>query len=278
VTGTSGMLGSAVVQCTPASLQVIPFTRADADLTERSAVERAVAKLSPQTIIHCAAYADVDGCTTDPQRAWANNADATRLLAEACRENDVRLVYVSTDYVFSGTKCDPYTPEDAPNPINVYGESKLAGEQAVAECLEDYLIVRTQWLYGPGSRHFVEAVIRRARSGQLLRVVCDEMGSPTYVCDLAEALWLATASELTGVVHVTNSGFCSRLKLAREALDLAGMNSVQIEPIRSDQWPSSTRRPLHAILNNSRWIQAGYPALRPWQQALADFIGGYFLS
>lgn len=278
MTGAAGMLGSAIVRRAPAHHQMMAITRADGDLTQRHVAERMVSDLSPRAVIHCAAYADVDGCTADPQRAQANNTEATRLLAQACSWHDIRMLYVSTDYVFSGTKSQPYKPDDEPDPINAYGESKLGGEQAVADQLEDYLIVRTQWLYGAGGKNFVTGVVERARSGQPLKVVRDELGSPTYVYDLAGALWLAVEAKLFGIVHVTNSGHCSRLELAREALKLAGVGHVQMEPISSEQWPSPTRRPLHAILDNSRWVQAGYPPLRPWKQALTDFARTYLAS
>jgi len=250
-------------------------TRADGDLTDQTATERVFAQHAPDTVIHCAAYADVDGCTRDPQRAWSDNAEATAVVARECALHGCRLVFVSTDYVFSGTKPEPYGVDDVPDPVNPYGESKLAGERAVAELLADYLIVRTQWLYGPGGRNFISSVCERARSGQPMRVVADEYGSPTYTSDLATALWEAAISRLRGIVHVTNSGTCSRLELAQFALRAAGLGDTQIEPIKSSEWPSPTVRPLHAILDNSRWVLAGHAGLRPWQPAVADFVSAY---
>ncbi len=276
ITGAAGMLGSAVVESAPVGQDVVGVTRANGDLTDGDTARATFAAHAPHAVIHCAAYTDVDGCTRDPQRARRNNAKATALLAQECAERGTRLVFLSTDYVFSGAKAEPYKEGDTPDPINPYGESKLAAERAVAELLDDYLIVRTQWLYGPGGSNFVSAILNRAQAGEPLQVVEDEFGSPTYTFDLAPALWLAVASELRGTVHITNSGHCSRVELAAAALQAAGLADTGIEPIASADWPSPTARPLHAILDNSRWVQAGYPPLRPWQEAVEDFIATHF--
>ncbi len=270
------MLGSAVVKSAPAGRDFVAVTRADGDLTDSRGVKAIFATHAPHLVIHCAAYTDVDGCTRDPQRAHRNNTEATKLVAQQCAERGTRLVFLSTDYVFSGTKTQAYEEDDKPDPINSYGESKLAAERAVAELLDDYLIVRTQWLYGPGGKNFVSAILNRAQAGEPLKVVEDEFGSPTYTFDLAQALWLAVASELRGIVHIANSGHCSRLALAEAALQAAGLADTEIEPVKSVDWPSPTARPLHAILDNSRWVQAGYSPLRPWQQAVESFVVTYF--
>lgn len=269
------MLGSAVANSPPPHINVVSLTRADGDLTNPQTACALVATHRPDAVIHCAAYTDVDGCTRDPQRAWQNNAQATRLLAAACAAHSVRLIAVSTEYVFSGTKGEPYEVDDETDPINAYGESKLAGERAIAETLADYLIVRTQWLFGPGGRNFITAILDRAQAGETLRIVKDETGSPTYALDLAPALWLAVASELQGIVHITNSGTCNRLQLARFALQVADLDHVRIEPVTSQEWPSPTQRPKRAALSNERWLQAGHAPLRPWQEAVEEFAVTY---
>ena len=269
VTGAAGMLGTALLKAVGAGIECIPATRADADLASAPQVASLLSRHRPRCVIHTAAYTDVDGCTRDPERAMRDNAMASAVLARACAAHGARLVMVSTDYVFSGEKTDPYEVDDPPDPINAYGESKARAEAELARVMSDYLIVRTQWLYGPGGRSFVAAILKRAAEGSALRVVDDESGSPTCTGDLARALWQAVISGHTGILHVTNSGVCSRLELARATLECAGIDGVAIEPIRSSEWPSPTRRPLRAILDTRRWSETGHEPLPHWRDALA---------
>jgi len=211
ITGAAGMLGSALVRACGGDAACTPATRADADLTHAPAVAELLDSVQPDCVIHAAAYTDVDGCTRDPDRAMRNNAEATGILASACQSREIRLVAVGSEYVFSGTRHQPYGVDDPVDPINPYGRSKAAAEAEIAARMSDYLIVRTQWLYGPGGGNFVSAILNRARDGKPLKVVDDEFGSPTYTADLADALLEAAVSDLTGIVHITNSGVCSRL-------------------------------------------------------------------
>lgn len=269
VTGAAGMLGTALLRTVGPGIECIPATRADADLASAPQVDLLLSRHRPQCVIHAAAYADVDGCTRDPERAMRDNALASAVLARACTAHGARLVMVSTDYVFSGEKTEPYAVDDPPDPVNVYGESKARAEAELARAMSDYLIVRTQWLYGPGGRSFVAAILKRAAEGSVLRVVDDEFGSPTCTDDLARALWQAAASTHTGIMHVTNSGVCNRLELARATLECAGMDAVAIDPLHSAEWPSPTRRPLRAILDTRRWSETGHEPLPHWRDALA---------
>lgn len=266
------MLGSALQRAADPHIECIPTTRPDADLASASQVELLLSRHSPQYVIHAAAYTDVDGCTRDPERAMRDNAQATALLAAACAEHGIRLVMVSTDYVFSGDKREPYRVDDPPDPINAYGESKAAAEAQLARLMSEFLIVRTQWLYGPGGRSFVAAILKRALEGSALRVVDDEFGSPTSTADLARALWQVAGSHHTGVMHVTNTGVCSRFELALAAIECAGLSGVPVDPIHSAQWPSPTRRPARAVLDTTRWVEAGYAPLPHWRQALAACV------
>ncbi|MGC9316744.1 MAG: dTDP-4-dehydrorhamnose reductase [Armatimonadota bacterium] len=270
VTGAAGMLGQEVCRAAPQWVTPICLTRAGGDLTVAAEARRALHSARPEIIIHCAAWTDVDGATRDPEAAWQANAVATEHVAEVAAELDARLLYVSTDYVFSGAD-GPYVESDAPSPVNPYGESKLAGERAVAE-LPTHLIVRTQWLYGPGGRNFVEAILEAARQGRALRVVQNEYGCPTYAPDLAGALWQLLEADARGVMHVVNQGACSRLELAYAALAEAGLEDVKVTGIASEQWPSPTRRPVNAVLASERLAEVGLAPLRPWRQALRDYV------
>ena len=272
IAGAAGTLGTTLIDLAPAEIAAIGVDLVDADLSILDGARQALVPHSPDVVIHCAAYTDVEGCTQEPARAHQHNAIATTNVAQICADLGARLLYMSTDYVFDGTKGQPYTEDDPPHPINAYGESKLAGERAVAQLLEDWLIVRTQWMFGPGGTDFVDKIIAQARQGQQLRVVADEFSSPTYSCDLVGALWQVALTDVQGIVHVTNSGYCSPVQLARYVLDTAGMSHAEIAEIPSTEWPSPTRRPQFSVLDNRRWQQLGFQPLRPWQEAVGEYV------
>ena len=180
------MLGRRLVEAFRESFEVIPATRRELDVTSLDAVHRFVSVELPHVIVHAAAYMDVDGCEKDPDRAHRTNGIGTRNVALAAREADAELVYVSTDFVFDGKKLEPYGEWDAPNPISVYGASKLWGEEFTRDLLSRFYIVRTQWVFGPYGRNFVDTILSNAAKKSELRVVTDQRGSPTYTVDLAE--------------------------------------------------------------------------------------------
>ncbi len=271
VTGAAGMLGQDVCHSAPEWATVVALTRADGDLTRPEEAQAALHGPRPHIIIHCAAYTDVDGATRHPERAQAGNVTATANVCRAASELGARLLYVSTDYVFDGTADAPYTESATPSPLNAYGQSKLAGEQEVA-ATEGHLIVRTQWLYGPGRRNFVEAILEAARSGSALRVVENERGCPTYTPDLALGIWRLLETDAMGVVHLTNQGACSRLELAQTALQEAGLEDVKLTGIASEEWDSPTRRPLNAVLGSERLEEIGLDPLRNWRSAVSEYV------
>lgn len=271
VTGAAGMLGQDVVRTAPSWATVVPLTRAEGDLSVPAEACACLLRAAPDAIVHCAAFTNVDEATRDPEKAWRSNVGATHNVAAVARELRARLLYISTDYVFDGTRSRPYTESAAPAPLNPYGAGKLAGERA-ASAAPGHLIVRTQWLYGPGGRNFVRAILEAARAGKPLRVVEDEWGCPTYTPDLAEGLWRLLETNATGIVHLTNTGACSRLELATAALAAAGLADVELIGIRAEEWPSPTRRPRHAVLASERLHTLGLKPLRPWREALADYV------
>lgn len=276
ITGAAGMLGGALLRTRPETAEISPVDMPDGDLTQPGIAARLLGEHRPQVVIHCAAMADVDGCTRDPDRAHRINCDATGHVAEACRDHSVKLIYISTDYVFAGDLGRPYHEGDAPRPLNPYGESKLCGEQEAAR-LPDYLIVRTQWLYGPGGKNFVSTIVNAARTRDTLRIVSDEWGSPTYTQDLAQALWRLAATTHTGIVHVTNSEVATWHDLATVAVREAGLK-VRLEAISSAEWSSPTVRPRYSPLENRRWRELGYPPLRPWREAVTEYVREYLGS
>ena len=278
VTGAAGMLGrelAAVLSAAPQRHELILLTRSGCDITQPKVVRTSLAAARPQVVIHAAAYTDVDGCELDPGRALQVNAEGTRHVAQAAAECRARLIYISTDYVFDGTQRRPYTEADTPNPLSVYGRSKLEGEHAVREH-PDHLVVRTAWVYGRYGRHFISAILQRAQRGQPLRVVQDQVGCPTWTRDLAQALAALLASDATGIVHAAGGGFCSRHEFAAAVVEEAAARGlaprVPVEPISSAEAPRPAPRPPYSVLNSRRLAQLGIGPLPEWRQALEQFL------
>ncbi len=280
--GSIGMLGSDVVATwlrarehdptgLPSLVEVADWTVVD--LTDEQAVHEFIERQNPSLVVNCAAYTDVDGCTRDPARAMLVNGDAAAFVAAACAEVGARLMHVSTDFVFDGRSDRPYVEDDPVNPLSPYGESKLAGERAVLEHVPDACIVRTAWLYGRNGKNFVTTMLRLGRERDELRVVHDQVGSPTYTRDLSEAMLNLIRAEATGFVHVVNAGQSSWCELARESLRLAGIDTP-VHPITAEEFDSPTERPAYSVLSTRRYTELTGQTMRPWQDALRDFMAG----
>ncbi len=270
VTGAAGQLGVELMRALALHGEVIGTDAADLDVTDSGCSER-LASLRPDWVVHAAAATDVDRCEGEPERAMAVNAGGTRRVAEGCRRAGAGLVYVSTDFVFDGRKGTPYVEEDSPAPLNVYAWSKLEGERTTRELASPWVIVRSAWLFGTRGKNFVTTILEKATAGERLRVVDDQVGCPTYAADLADALGLLLSRRLTGLYHVTNSGFCSRFEFARQILHLAGV-TAPLDRISSEELSRPARRPAYAVLENAAWRAAGLPPLRPWHEALAAML------
>ena len=276
ITGAAGMLGSALRDLAPAGVTVHGIDLPDGDLSDAGQARELIARHDPHVVIHCAAMTNVDGCTREPELAFRHNGLASGNVAEACARIGARLLALSTDYVFDGTKNAPYTEVDLPHPLSPYGESKLEGERRIAAAGGASLVVRTQWLYGPGGKNFVATIVNAGRERPELRVVADEFGCPTYTRDLAARLWeLATRPDITGILHVTNSGVCAWADLARAALDAAGLRHVPVVRISHTEWQSPTTRPAFSPLASARAAAFGLPPLQPWQDALGEYVTTY---
>lgn len=269
ITGARGQLGSSL-QKALRDEEVIPLNRPDYDVAE-SQVVSAIASLAPDIVIHGAAYTDVDGCARDPDKAYLFNGLGTQNVALACQKCRAAIVYISTNEVFDGTKGESYLEFDRPNPINTYGRSKLAGELFVQSLLNRFYIVRTAWLYARGSDNFVTKIIRAANEHERLQVVTDEVSSPTYAPDLAEAIVELIRTEHYGIYHLTNEGICSRYEFAVKILELSGRGHIPVEPITSDQYQRASIPPLYAPLRNFCAASLGI-VLRPWEEALEEYF------
>lgn len=265
------MLGRAVVAELESAYTVLPLVRAECDLADAAAVSRWFAVRSPHDVVHCAAYTDVDGCESDPERAWRDNVEATANVARAAAAAGAGLVHVSTDYVFDGRKVGPYDESDAPAPLGVYGKSKLEAERRVAALAPRHVIVRTSWVFGPGGRNFVRTIAGLLRRQDSIRVVDDQTGSPTYTLDLAAALRHVVEAGAQGTMHVTNDGVCTWYGLAAAIAARLGTR-CRVLPCTTAEFPRPAPRPHNSVLSNARYRAAGLPPLRPWQAALDAYL------
>ena len=242
------------------------------DITDGHGLRKLFHQLASDFVIHTAAYTDVDGCEENPDRAHMVNALGTRNIALICQKKNIPLVYVSTDFVFDGKKNHPYTELDEPHPLNVYGKSKLAGENYVRSFLERYFIVRTSWLYGRYGKNFVETILKLASQKRELRVVNDQVGSPTYTKDLAQETKKLLSGSSYGIYHITNSGSCSWYEFAEETLELAGLRRVKVKPITSKELNRPARRPQFSVLKSTSSGWGAEDTMRPWKEALREYI------
>ena len=270
--GHKGMLGSDLLLQLHSKHDVTGLDQEEINITSPDECKQAIEKAAPEIIINAAANTNVDGCETAPDECFAVNAFALKNIAEACRGKNIRIIHFSTDYVFNGASHEPYREEDVCDPINVYGASKLEGERYLQKLSANYLIVRTAWLYGANGKNFVKAILDKAKTTPRLSVVDDQIGSPTYTKDLAAAIDLLILKNAQGIFHVTNRGNCSWYQFAVKILEQAGLDDVEVVPIKSSQIERPAKRPAYSILSSQKFIQTTGKAMRPWQLALQDYL------
>lgn len=265
ITGANGQLGTELTRSAPAGTQLVATDRATVDIGDRARVLAFAGESKPALIINAAAYTAVDKAESEQEVAYRINRDGAAHLAEAAQRSGARLIQVSTDYVFDGRKSTPYLPDDATNPLNVYGASKLAGERAVQEtCGGAALIVRTAWVYSAQGVNFVKTMLRRMREREEVRVVCDQVGTPTHAQGLAGALWrFAERPELRGIYHWTDAGVASWYDFAQcvraAASRIAPGDYGRVVPIPATEYPTPARRPAYGVLDkSSTWKEIGY--------------------
>ncbi|VAX25543.1 dTDP-4-dehydrorhamnose reductase [hydrothermal vent metagenome] len=275
VTGAKGLLGGAIVRrindVLPEAI-VISFARNDFDITDKDATHNAITGSDLDVLINCAAYSAVDKAEREPDLAYAVNATAVGHIAGACSVSSIRLVHISSDYVFDGSKKEPYKEDDPPCPIGAYARSKADGEKEALSKCPGVLIVRSAWLYGRDSPNFVSTIIDKGKSAGKLNVINDQIGSPTYTEDLALAIGQLIEKDVTGIVNVVNSGYCSWYELAVEALKLAGLESVKVFPVNSDEYKTLATRPKNSQLDTSHYERITGAPLRHWRSALKEFV------
>ncbi len=269
--GVKGQLGRELLALFRSKGEVGGHDLPELDIADADAVRGAVEAFAPDLVINAAAFTDVDGAEDEPAAAFRTNEAGARHVAQAAADQGAPVVYYSTDYVFGGTKTTPYVPGDAVSPIGVYARSKAAGEAATRMAGPKHFIVRTAWLYGPGGRNFVEKMLRAAATRPSLKVVADEVGSPTYTRDLAEATLALVETEAYGTYHAVNDGACSRYEFAGNVLALAGL-ATPISPCASSEFPTKAERPLYSVLSTEKLEAVTGYAMRPWQEALKAYM------
>lgn len=287
VTGSSGMLGRDLIAKLAESFDVYGLSIdrdprpkfSQCDITDRIATIKCIERVNPKLVIHAAAMTDVDACENNRQTAMRVNFEGTKNVVDGARHVKAMLIYISTDFVFSGAQQEPYRETKIPHPINVYGESKLLGEFYVREQSSRFLILRTAWLYGLHGNNFMQKILQRAKESAKLFVVQDQKGNPTYTRDLAKAIHEliqkmskdAATSALNAVYHMTNRGTATRYEVACELIKLSGLQDIEIMPIDSVELKNLAKRPHNSALDGSRLERTFNISLRPWQEALHDY-------
>lgn len=289
ITGSSGMLGSELCRAlgednevigmdvaSPRSTAYSPMFFYEASITEPEEVKKVFARAVPDVVIHAAAWTDVDGCELDPGKAYLMNTSGTEILAEAASLHGAPLIFMSTDFVFDGAKKRPYREDDQPKPLSVYGDTKWKAEEAVKKRLRRFAILRTSWLYGRNGRNFVDTILAKARTDRTLKVVNDQVGSPTNARELAMAIAALIKSQALkgrGIFHVCNSGKCAWHEFASAAVKYAGMaKDVQVRPITSEELGRPAKRPAYSVMDNARFRRASGFRMRKWEEALEDYV------
>ena len=272
VTGAAGQLGHDLVRhCRDLGDDVVAMTRAELDVGDRAAVHDAVLGIVPDALINAAAWTAVDACEADPQRAFRDNAAAVEWLRDACDVVGAHLVQLSTDYVFDGELDRPYRENDAPNPLSVYGASKLAGER---NARASATVVRTSWLCGAGGANTLKTVLRLVDSGSPIAFVTDQRGCPTFTADLAPVVRSLAADRRAGVWHVTNQRAVSWYEFVREIVAAAGGDAGSVRPITSAELrpPRPAHRPANSVLDNAALRAAGLPPMRDFAEPMRELV------
>jgi len=275
VIGAQGMLGRDLLPLLQSSFierEVVGWDIEEIDIREEKSTRSKIETLNPETVIHIAAYTDVDGCEKNREEAFRVNAEGMKHVVMGAKACGARVVYLSTDYIFDGKKKEPYLETDLPNPLNVYGQTKLKGEEYLQQGIDDHLIIRTQWLYGRHGKNFVASILRQAREKRVLTIVDDQTGSPTYTVDLSRAMVTLLQHNSRGIFHVTNQDACTWYGFGQAILNFAQIEGVHLTPISSEAFGRPAARPFYSVLNTQRVRQETGMSLRRWSDALRDYL------
>lgn len=282
--GANGMLARKVIECADPSDRLVLLDLPEFDITDHSSVARAMQEINPDVIINCAAYTQVDKCEEEESLALQVNGAGPGFLAEAAKACNAVLVHISTDYVFPGDAVEPYGEVAQTGPLSAYGRTKLKGEQAIVESgCNRYFIIRTSWLYGPGGPNYVETILRLCSERDELRIVSDQVGSPTYTGDLAQAIYdllkvsTQEASPVFGVYHFSDDGQCSWYEFAQEIVAQAESSGLKVVtrtilPIATDEYPLPAVRPAYSVFNKKKFQECTGSVIPQWQDSLLRYM------
>lgn len=272
VTGVKGQLGFDVVnELEKRNIEAVGVDIEEMDITDAESVDNVIREAAPDAVIHCAAYTAVDAAEDNEELCRKVNAEGTQNIANVCKALDIKMIYISTDYVFDGQGERPWEPEDERGPLSVYGQTKYEGELAVQNTLDKYFIVRIAWVFGINGKNFVKTMLRLAETHKKLTVVNDQYGSPTYTYDLARLLVDMVLTEKYGVYHATNEGICTWYEFACEIFRLAGIE-MEVVPVSSDEYPAKAKRPENSRMSKDKLEANGFERLPSWQDALKRYL------
>ncbi|MDO5408430.1 MAG: dTDP-4-dehydrorhamnose reductase [Eubacteriales bacterium] len=273
VTGARGQLGTDLMnELAKRGFEGIGVDVEEMDITDAAACQRVISEAQVDAVIHCAAYTAVDAAEDQVELCRKVNGEGTRNVALACRDAGVKMMYISTDYVFDGQGTRPWEPDDERAPLNVYGQTKYEGELAVEELVEKYFIVRIAWVFGVAGKNFIKTMLRLGRERGAVSVVDDQVGSPTYTYDLSRLLVDMIQTDRYGRYHATNEGLCSWYEFAKEIFRQAGMEEVSVTPVSSDQFPAKAVRPSNSRMSKEKLTENGFERLPSWQDALGRYL------
>lgn len=272
VTGTKGQLGYDVVnELEKRGHTAVAVDIEEMDITDAVSVERVITEAEVEAVIHCAAYTAVDAAEDNVEICRRVNAEGTENIAKVCKKRDLKMIYISTDYVFDGEGERPWEPDDERHPLNVYGQTKYEGELAVEKYLEKYFIVRIAWVFGVNGKNFIKTMLKLSETHEELNVVDDQVGSPTYTYDLAVLLVDMVESDKYGRYHATNEGLCTWYEFAKEIFRQAGVE-VKVNPVISDMFPAKAKRPKNSRMSKDKLDANGFHRLPTWQDALERYL------
>ncbi len=269
--GGTGLLGTDIYEILKTENQVRVLSSADCNIIKLENPYNKIKIERPDIAINCAAITDVDKCEKEEDNAYKVNAIGVKNIAIACRDFGVKLIHISTDYVFDGEKREPYTEFDKPNPVNIYGKTKLAGEEFVKSILNNYIIIRTAWIFGKRRKHFVDYVINGIKNNEEIIAVKDMVSSPSYSVDVAEQIKNIVNSHESGIFHIANKGYCSRVELVEEIMRIL-KKTANVRIVNQSQWERPARRPYFSALKNYHLSLLGIDNMPGWRDALKRYI------
>ena len=274
VTGVKGQLGHDVVnEMKKRGLDPVGVNLEEMDITDKEACVKVITEAKVDAVIHCAAYTAVDAAEDNVELCRKVNSQGTRNIAEVCRDLDIKMMYISTDYVFDGQGTRPWEPDDARNPLNVYGQTKYEGELAVEELVKKFFTVRIAWVFGVNGKNFIKTMLRIGKERGAASVVDDQIGSPTYTYDLARLLVDMIQTEKYGRYHATNEGLCSWYEFACEIFRQAGMDQVKVTPVHTSEYPASkAKRPMNSRMSKEKLTENGFERLPEWKNAVGRYL------